>query len=86
MIVFGQKLLYSGKVNDIEQKWLSSCKVVVFMQSGNIREKGCIRAELVVFGQCGCIRTNVVAFVQNGSIRERLVVLLQSGCDQAKWL
>ena len=50
MVVFGQKWLYSGKVD-------------VFGESGCIREKnGCIRAKKVVFVKSGCIPANLVVF------------------------
>ena len=42
---YSGKLLYSGEVVVLEQKWLSSCKVVVFLQSF------CIEAKLVLFRQ-----------------------------------
>ena len=50
--------MYSGKVVVFGQKWFYSLKVVVIGQnllylgkSGYIRESGCIRAKVVVFGQ-----------------------------------
>ena len=61
LVVFGQNLLYSGKIGFI---W---AKFVLFEQLGCIRAKmylikiGCIRvnwlflAKLVEFGQIGCI-------------------------------
>ena len=39
MVVFGQKLLFSGKSGYNRTKWLYSS------------ESGCIRAKVVVFGQ-----------------------------------
>ena len=59
MIVFGQKLLYSGKSGCTRAKlFLLWLKHDVFDQSGCIREKvvvieqyGCIWAKVVVFGQ-----------------------------------
>ena len=45
MVVFGQKLLCSGKVVVFGQKWLYSGK------SGCIRESDCTRAKTVVFVQ-----------------------------------
>ena len=51
VVVFVQKLLYSGKSGYIRLKWLYWVKC------------GCIRAKVVVFGQKGCIRVKVVVFV-----------------------
>ena len=65
MVVFGHDLLYSGKVLVIVKsgcalaKWLCSCKVVVFGQTG------CIREKVVVFGKIGCIRAKLVVLEQN---------------------
>ena len=56
MVVFGQKLFYSGKSSFI---WESGCirsKVVVFGQSGSIGAKKLYSGKLVVFGQSGCFR------------------------------
>ena len=65
MVVFGQKLFYSGKNGCIRAKGLVfrqmrlySGKMVVFGKSG------CIREKVVVFGQNGCIRAKVVVFWQ----------------------
>ena len=44
VVLFWQKLMYSGKVVVFGKKWLYSGKVVVFVQSG------CIRAKVVVIG------------------------------------
>ena len=38
-------MVYSDKSGCVLAKWLYSCKVVVFVQSG------CIRVKMVVFGQ-----------------------------------
>ena len=77
-----------GKSSCILAKWLYSCKVVVFRQSGCIRAKwlcsgkdSCIRAKVVVFGQnwlysekiC-CIRDKKFVFLQKGSIWAKPVV------------
>ena len=59
MVLFGQKLLYSGKSGSIRPKVvvfvLSGCtwaKVVVFGQKWFCSDKsGCIRAKVVVLGQ-----------------------------------
>ena len=45
MVVLGQKWLCSLKSSIIRSNWLYSGK------SGRIREKGCIREKVVVFGQ-----------------------------------
>ena len=50
MVIFGQKILYSGKSGCIR------AKVVVVGQSG------CILAELEHSGKPGCIRAKVVVF------------------------
>ena len=52
MIVFVQKLLYSGKVVLLGQKWLQSIK------------SGCILAKVIVIEQGSCIRAKVVIFGQ----------------------
>ena len=64
MVVYGQKMLYSDKV-------------VVFGQSGRIREKWSYSGKVVVIGQNGCIRVKVVVFGQSGFIRVQVVVIWQ---------
>ena len=59
MVVFGQKLFYSGKSGCIR------AKVVLFGQSYLIRGKR------LNSGKSGCIRAKVVAFVQSGCIRAK---------------
>ena len=50
MVVFGQKWLYSGKVDVFNKSGFNPAKVVLFGLSGSIREI------LVEFLQSGCIR------------------------------
>ena len=50
MVVFGQKWLYSDKVDAFRQSGFIRVIMVAFGQSGSIR------AKLVVFGLNGCIR------------------------------
>ena len=66
------------------KKWFYSDNVVVFGQSGSLREKwnywdesGCIRAKMVVFGK-------VVVFGKNDSTCAEAVVFGQSGFIWAK--
>ena len=80
MVVFGQKLLYSGKL-------------VVFGQRGGIRAGGCIWAKMIVLGQIwlywgeyGCIRAKVVLFGKKWLYFGIMVVFGQSGYIRAKWL
>ena len=56
MVVFGQDMLYSGKVVVFLQNLLYSCK------SGCNRDKIAVFGQSVVFGQSGCIRAKVVVF------------------------
>ena len=50
-----------------------SCKVVVIIKNGCIREIGCFRAKVVVFGQNCCIRAR---WLYSG----------KTGCIRSKWL
>ena len=60
MVLFGRKWLYSNKVV-FRQKLLYSAKVVVFGRKWFYSDKnGCIKANVVVFGQSGCIQTKVL--------------------------
>ena len=93
MVVFGQKLLYSGKSGGFRSH------VVIFEQSGHVLEKvvvigkgGCMRAsfllsrKVVVFGQSDCIGVKVVVFRQRWLHSGKVVVFgqnvvfVQSGC------
>ena len=49
VVVFGQKWLYSGKVDVSGQKWLYSGKIVVFGQ------------KLMFTGKSGCFRANTTS-------------------------
>ena len=51
MVVFGQKLSYSGKVDLFRKSCCIRTKVVAF-------------GKVVVFGQSGCIRVKVVGLEQ----------------------
>ena len=62
MVVFGQKLLYSGKVvaigmgGCIGEKWLCSDNVVLFGQKWfYLGKSGCIWTKEILLGQRGCI-------------------------------
>ena len=60
MIVFVQKLLYSGKVVLLGQKWLQSIKSGCILAKVTVIEQGsCIRAKVVI------IRAKVVVFGEN---------------------
>ena len=73
-VVFGQKVLYSGK-------WLYSCKGGCNRAKINVfRQSGCNRAKVVVFDQSGCIRAKVDVFRQSGCVRVKVVKVGQSGC------
>ena len=72
MVVFGQKLLYSGKIGCIRAMWFYLGKVVVFGQkylhsgkSGYILQKWLYSDNLVVFGPPCCIRAKVDVFGQS---------------------
>ena len=77
MVGFGQngclsaKVVVLGQSRCIGQKWLYSCKAVVFWQG------------LVIFGQNCCIRAKVVVFGQSSRVWAKMVVfgenLLYSG-------
>ena len=75
MVVFGQKLLYSGKHACIRakvvvfgKKWLYFDEMVVFGQTG------CIWARWLYLGKSGCYRVKVVVF------GIKVVVFGQIGC------
>ena len=74
MVVFGQKLLYSGKV-------------VVFGQSGCIRAIVVVFGQKLLYsGKIGCIRAKKVVLGQSGLIRSKVVVFQQICCMRARWL
>ena len=52
--------------------------MVVFGQSGCIREKYLFSGKVFLFGLCGCIRAKVVVFGQSGCFREKAVVFVQN--------
>ena len=64
--------------------------MVVFVQSGCIRESGSIRAKMVVFGQKWMYSCKVFVILQSRCIREKWlyagknVVIGQSGCIRGK--
>ena len=72
VILFGQKLLYSGKVVVLGKKLLYSGKLVVFRQSG------CIRAGSLFLGKSGSIWTKVV------ELGQKWLYSGKSGCIRAK--
>ena len=61
------------------KKWFYSDNVVVFGQSGSLREKW------MYWDKSGCIRAKMVVFGQSGRIREKWLYLCRSGCIRAKW-
>ena len=67
MVVFWQKLLYSGESGCIQ------AKVVVFGQSG------CNPAKVVVFGQSGCIPAKVVDIRKDVVLGQKLLYSGKSG-------
>ena len=77
MVVFGEKLLYSRRID------CNRAKVCVFVNSRCIWKGGCIRAKVVVFGQkCFLIWQigiigKLVVFWQGGCIRGKLVIFVQ---------
>ena len=72
MDLFGQKLLYSGKICCILPNWLhSNLEVVVFGQ------------ELLSLGKSGCIRAKVVVFGQRDFTRVKMALSNKSGCIRA---
>ena len=72
VVLFGQKLLYSGKSGCIGEKLLYSGKLVVFRQSD------CIRARSLFLGKSGSIWTKVVVLGQ------KWLYSGKSGCIRAK--
>ena len=94
VVVFEQKLFYSGIVVVFKQKWLYSSKVVVFGQKCLYSGKNvCIWTEVDVFGQKWLYSGKVVVFGQKYLYSGKVVVfgqkLLNSGkscCIRAKWL
>ena len=56
MDVFGQKWMYSGK------RGCSRAKVIVFLQSGCIRQSGCTRVKVVVIEQKWLYSGKIVVF------------------------
>ena len=76
--------MYSGQSGCIWVKWLYSVKLVVFGQSGCIREVvvvfgkgGCIPFQWLYSGKSGCIRENEEIFVQSFYIRAKVVEFWQ---------
>ena len=79
MVVFGQKMFYSGRSGSIRAKLMlfgQSCcisaTVVLFAKkwlysgkSSSIRAISCIWEKIVVFGQGGCMLEKVFVFGQN---------------------
>ena len=74
MVLFVQKLLYSGKKCFISSIWF-----IV-----QLEESGCIRGKMVVFAQNGCIRAKVVVLGQNWLYSGKWLNSGKSGCIQAK--
>ena len=64
MVVFGQKWLYSGKV-------------VVFGQSGRIREKRLYSGTVIVFGQSSCIQKRWMSLSKSGCNRKKVALFGQ---------
>ena len=56
MDVFGQKWIYSGK------RGCSRAKVIVFLQSGCIRQSSCTRVKVVVIEQKWLYSGKIVVF------------------------
>ena len=74
-VVFGQRLLYSGKRGCIRAEWLYSGKWLYWDKCG------CIGTNVVVLGKKwlylgkgGCIRAKVVVFGKGDLVRAKLVV------------
>ena len=91
VLLFGQNWLYAGKRCSIRakvvvfgQKWSYSGKLVVFEQSGCIREGACIWPKVVVFGQNWLYSGIVVVFGQGRCIRAEWLYSGESGCIRAK--
>ena len=98
MVVFGQKYFYSANSFCIRRSGCDWAKVVLFGQSGSMREKwlysdkrGYMRAKVVVFGQKwlysgkpDCIRAKVVVFGKTVSFQAKVVVFRQSASIRNK--
>ena len=72
-------------------KWLYSGNVVVFREKAVLlRQSGCIRGKLVVFGENRLYSAKwlysgkVVVFGQSGSVRAKWLYSGKNGCIQAK--
>ena len=75
VVVFLQKLLYSGK-----NRLSSEKKNCIWAKWLHLGKKGCIRAQWLYSDKNGCIRAKVVVFGQSGCIRASVVLIGQ------KWL
>ena len=70
VVVFVQKLLYSGKM-----WYLGKSGCMLFSgKSGYLGKSSCIRAKMVVFGQSGCIWAEWEYSGKPGCIRAKVVV------------
>ena len=58
--------------------------MVVFGQSGCIRQSPCIRERVVVFGQRGCIRAKWLYSGKSRCVRKNWLKSGTSGCNRAK--
>ena len=100
MVVFGQKLLNSGKVVSFGQGGCSRAKVHVFVQKYfylgkvvlfgqnlfNSGKSGCFRAKVVVFPQRWLNSGNVVVFGKNILYSGKVGVFGQGRCNREKWM
>ena len=69
------------------QKWLYSCKVVVFgIKSLYSDKSGYNWVKVVVFGQGCCIWAEWLCYCKTGCIRAKVVKFGQSCSIRAKWL
>ena len=90
MVLFGQKLLYSGKSGYIRAKTVLFGKMVVIEKSGSIQARWLHSCKVVIFGQKWLYSGKVIALGQYGCIRgkwlysSKVVVFWQSGCIRAK--
>ena len=79
VVVFGQKLLCSGKSGCV---WAN---VVVFVQGDCIWAKWFCSCKVGIFGQVGCIREKVVVIGQNLVVfGQKRMYSDKSGCNWAK--
>ena len=86
MVLFGYKLLYSGKEIVIGQDGWIRAKWFFWDKSDCIRANIFYSWKVVVFGQKWLHTGKMVVFGQSGCNRAKWLFSVKSGCILAKWL